>query len=233
MNTTCAKERVIVMSDTVKKLKDPGSAITHFIAMMMAFFAAFPLVIKAFSEGTRVWVSCLVFILSMILLYGASTIYHSFDKGDRINKILKKFDHAMIFVLIAGSYTPVCILVLGGRVGIGLLALVWSVAIVGIIFKMCWVTCPKWLSSAMYIAMGWMCVLAFSPIMNNLEWKEFLWLLLGGIIYTVGGIIYAIRTPRVLAFNNRHRMFGTHEIFHVFVMVGSMCHFIMLYNFIG
>lgn len=221
------------MSEAVKKLKDPGSAITHFIGMLMAVFAAIPLIMKAVSDGTMVVVCCSIFAVSMILLYGASTVYHSFDKGERINKILKKFDHAMIFVLIAGSYTPVCLLALGGKTGIILLALVWAVAIVGIIFKMFWVTCPKWVSSVMYIAMGWMCVIAFTPIMNSLTKEQFYWLLVGGIIYTVGGVLYAIKTPRVLAFNARHKCFGTHEIFHVFVMLGSLCHFVMLYNFIG
>lgn len=221
------------MSKKIQKLKDPGSAITHFIAMIMAMFAAAPLIIKAFSTGTDVMIGCMVFILSMILLYGASTIYHSFDKGERINKILKKLDHAMIFVLIAGSYTPVCLFVIGGKTGVKLLTLVWAVGIVGIIFKMCWVTCPKWVSSAMYIAMGWMCVMAFTPIMNNMSKEAFGWLLAGGIIYTVGGVLYAIKTPRVKAFNLRHRYFGTHEIFHVFVMLGSLCHFIFVYNFVA
>ncbi|MBD5095799.1 MAG: hemolysin III family protein [Lachnospiraceae bacterium] len=217
----------------MKKLKDPGSAITHFIGMMMAVFATVPLIIRAFSEGTDVTLSCLVFMVSMILLYGASTMYHSFDMGERKNKILKKFDHAMIFVLIAGSYTPVCLLVIGGKTGIILLSLVWMVGILGIIFKLCWVTCPKWLSSVMYIAMGWMCVMAFTPIMNNMATSEFVWLLTGGIIYTIGGIIYAIRTPRVKAYNERHRYFGTHEIFHVCVMIGSLCHFVMVYHVIS
>ncbi len=220
------------MSKAIKKLKDPGSAITHFIAMLMATFAATPLLIKALSKGKDSAVCCLIFIVSMILLYGASTIYHSFDKGERINKILKKFDHAMIFVLIAGSYTPICLLVIGGKVGIGLLSLVWGVGIVGIIFKLCWVTCPKWLSSVMYIAMGWLCVLAFSPIMNNMTHNALMWLIVGGVIYTVGGILYAIKTPRVNAFNERHKLFGTHEIFHLFVMAGSICHFVLIYNFI-
>lgn len=220
------------MSNTIKKLKEPGSAITHFIGMMMAVLAAIPLIIKAFSAGTGVCGSCMVFIISMILLYGASTIYHSFDKGERINKILRKLDHAMIFVLIAGSYTPVCLLVVGGSKGIILLTLVWAVAILGIIFKMFWVTCPKWLSSVMYIAMGWMCVLAFSPIMNNMTSEAFSLLLIGGVIYTVGGVLYAIKTPRVKAFNERHKNFGTHEIFHVFVMLGSLCHFVMVYNYL-
>ena len=220
------------MSNTIKKLKDPGSAITHFIAMLMATFAATPLLIKALSKGKDSAICCLIFIVSMILLYGASTIYHAFDKGERINKILKKFDHAMIFVLIAGSYTPICLLVIGGRTGINLLAIVWTVGILGIIFKLCWVTCPKWISSVMYIAMGWLCVLAFSPIMNNLTQEAVLWLVVGGAIYTVGGVLYAIKTPRVKAFNQRHRFFGTHEIFHLFVMAGSLCHFVLIYNYI-
>lgn len=221
------------MSNTIKKLKDPGSAITHFIGMMMAVFATVPLIIRALSEGTDVTLSCLVFMVSMILLYGASTMYHSFDMGERKNKILKKFDHAMIFVLIAGSYTPVCLLVIGGKTGVVLLSLVWAVGILGIIFKLCWVTCPKWLSSVMYIAMGWMCVMAFTPIMNNTATSEFVWLLTGGIIYTIGGIIYAIKTPRVKAYNESHRYFGTHEIFHVCVMLGSLCHFVMIYHVIS
>lgn len=221
------------MSNAIKKLKDPGSAITHFIGMMMAVFATVPLIIRALSGGTDVTLSCLVFMVSMILLYGASTMYHSFDMGERKNKILKKFDHAMIFVLIAGSYTPVCLLVIGGKTGIILLSLVWTVGILGIIFKLCWVTCPKWLSSVMYIAMGWMCVMAFTPIMNNTATSEFVWLLTGGIIYTIGGIIYAIKTPRIKAYNESHRYFGTHEIFHVCVMLGSLCHFVMIYHVIS
>lgn len=221
------------MSNAIKKLKDPGSAITHFIGMLMAAFATVPLIIRAFSGGTDVTLSCLVFMVSMILLYGASTMYHSFDMGERKNKILKKFDHAMIFVLIAGSYTPVCLLVIRGKTGIILLSLVWMVGILGIIFKLCWVTCPKWLSSVMYIAMGWMCVMAFTPIMNNMATSELVWLLTGGIIYTIGGIIYAVKTPRVKAYNERHRYFGTHEIFHVCVMIGSLCHFVMVYHVIS
>lgn len=224
---------MINMSNTLKKLKDPGSAITHFIGMLMAAFAAVPLIIRACSGGRDVAICCAVFVVSMVLLYGASTLYHSFDKGERINRILKKLDHAMIFVLIAGSYTPICLLVIGGKTGITLLALVWTVGILGIIFKLCWVTCPKWLSSVMYIAMGWMCVMAFTPIMNNMTGSELMWLLAGGIVYTVGGILYAVKTPRVRAYNERHRYFGTHEIFHIFVMVGSLCHFVLIYHVIS
>lgn len=213
------------------KLKDPGSAITHFIGMMMAMFAATPLILRAMRAPDTVHVISLsIFIVSMILLYAASTTYHTFDLSERTNKILKKLDHCMIFVLIAGSYTPICLIVLHGRTGFMLLALVWSIAILGIIFKLCWVTCPKWVSSVLYIAMGWVCVLAFTQILNSLPAAAFNWLLAGGIIYTVGGIIYALKLP---IFNAHHKYFGSHEIFHLFVMAGSICHFIMMFEYVA
>ena len=213
------------------KLKDPGSAITHFIGMLMAMFAATPLILRAMRAPDTVHVISLsIFIVSMILLYAASTTYHTFDLSERTNKILKKLDHCMIFVLIAGSYTPICLIVLHGRTGLMLLALVWSIAILGIIFKLCWVTCPKWVSSVLYIAMGWVCILAFSKILAALPKAGFLWLLAGGIIYTLGGVIYALKLP---IFNARHQYFGSHEIFHLFVMGGSLCHYMMMYQFVA
>ena len=211
-----------------RHIKDPGSAITHFIGMLMAIFAAIPLLIKAAHEPDRIYlISLSVYAASLILLYAASTTYHTFDLSEKINTILKKIDHMMIFVLIAGSYTPVCLLVLKPHTGLPLLALVWGIALVGIIIKGFWVFCPKWVSSILYIGMGWTCVLAFSQILNNLTTSEFRWLLAGGIIYTIGGIIYALKLP---IFNNRHKNFGSHEIFHLFVMCGSACHFIVMYS---
>ena len=213
-----------------RHLKDPGSAITHFIGMLMAIFAAVPLLIKAAREPDHIYlISLSIYALSLILLYAASTTYHTFDLSERANTILKKIDHMMIFVLIAGSYTPICLITLKGRTGTILLALVWGIAIVGIILKAFWVFCPKWVSSVLYIGMGWTCVLAFTQILNALSPAAFGWLLAGGIIYTVGGVIYALKLP---IFNNRHKNFGSHEIFHLFVMGGSMCHFIVMYAFV-
>lgn len=213
------------------KAKDPGSAITHFIGMLMAIFASTPLLIKAATnpDVTHV-VSLGIFIVSMILLYAASTIYHTFNSSEKVNRRLKKLDHMMISVLIAGSYTPICLIVLGGKLGLSLFVLIWSMAIGGIILKALWVHCPKWVSSVLYIVMGWTCVLAFSPIINALPAEGFRWLLTGGIIYTIGGVIYALKLP---IFNNRHKNFGSHEIFHIFVMGGSLCHFILMYKFIA
>ena len=211
-------------------VKDPGSALTHFIAMIGAAIAAVPLLHKAAEEAdSRHLAALAVFIISMILLYAASTTYHTFDISAKVNTILKKIDHMMISVLIAGSYTPVCLLVIGGRKGITLLCIVWAFAIVGILIKAFWVFCPKWVSSVLYIGMGWTCVLAFSTILDNLSAAAFGWLLAGGIIYTVGGVIYALKLP---IFNSKHKNFGSHEIFHLFVMGGSICHFIVMYTFL-
>ena len=213
------------------KIKDPGSAVTHFIGMLMAMFAAVPLLIKAAREPDRIHLIALaIFIVSMILLYAASTTYHTLDLSERTNKILKKIDHMMIFILIAGTYTPICLITLKGPVGYGLLALVWGIAIVGIVIKGFWIYCPKWISSVLYLALGWVCVLAFTQIMNALPRAAFLWLLAGGIIYTIGGVIYALKLP---IFNSKHKNFGSHEIFHLFVMGGSFCHFIVMYAFVA
>ena len=212
-------------------IREPGSAITHFIAMMMAVFAAVPLLVKAgIQSGWENFLAMAIFMGSMILLYGASATYHSVDLTGRSLRIFRKLDHMMIFVLIAGSYTPVCLIVLGGKLGYTLLALVWGIAAVGMLVKACWITCPKWFSSVIYIAMGWVCVLVFGPLLKTLSAPAFLWLLAGGIIYTVGGVIYALKLP---IFNAKHKYFGSHEVFHLFVMGGSICHFIFMYLYVA
>ncbi len=221
-------------------IREPGSAITHFIGMMLAVFAAVPLLVKAgVSSGGSHFAAMAVFMASMILLYGASAAYHSVNLTGRYLRIFRKLDHMMIFVLIAGSYTPVCLIVLGGDVGYTMLALVWGIAVAGMLVKACWITCPKWFSSVIYIAMGWVCVLVFGRLLDTLcagrlfdtlSTAAFLWLLAGGLIYTAGGVIYALKLP---LFNTRHKAFGSHEVFHLFVMAGSMCHFIFMYLYVA
>ena len=212
-------------------IREPGSAITHFIDMMMAVFATVPLLVKAgIQSGWENFLAMAIFMGSMILLYGASATYHSVDLTGSSLRVFRKLDHMMIFVLIAGSYTPVCLIVLGGKLGYTLLALVWGIAAVGMLVKACWITCPKWFSSVIYIAMGWVCVLVFGPLLKTLSAPAFLWLLAGGIIYTVGGVIYALKLP---IFNAKHKFFGSHEVFHLFVMGGSICHFIFMYLYVA
>lgn len=209
-------------------IREPGSALTHFIACLMAAIAASPLIMKAPSGMTTTAVA--IFAVSMILLYGASTLYHSVNVTGKVLSVFRKIDHMMIFVLIAGSYTPVCLIALGGSMGYSLLALVWGVAVAGMFINVLWITCPKWVSSVIYIAMGWLCLLVFGTLWSTLPHAAFGWLLAGGIIYTIGGVIYALKLP---VFNSLHKNFGSHEIFHLFVMGGSICHFIFMYFYIA
>lgn len=224
------------MKTLTSYLKDPGSAITHFLGMAGALIAAAPLLFKS-KDGLHI-LSMTIFICSMFLLYSASTTYHTFDISESVNTILKKIDHMMIFILIAGSYTPVCLIVLHGKTGYILLGTVWGIALIGIIIKSVWIFCPKWFSSILYIAMGWVCVFAFSPMLNVLSMKAFGWLLAGGILYTVGGIIYALKLPffdenpnngRIRSKLIQYKILDSHVIFHIFVLAGSACHFIFMY----
>ena len=211
-------------------IRDPGSALTHYIAMMLSMFAATPLLIKAALSGNPLSFTAMsIFIISMILLYGASTLYHTVNVSAKALKVFRKVDHMMIFVLIAGSYTPVCLIVLKEKMGLFLLWLVWGIALLGFILNIFWINCPKWISSVIYISMGWVCVGVFGPLWNLLPHVAFMWLLTGGILYTIGGIIYALKIP---IFHNRFRYFGVHELFHVFVMAGSFCHFIFMYHYV-
>lgn len=217
-------------SNPLLLLKDPGSAITHGVAALFSLLAIYPLIHKALLGPNRAHtLSIAIFILSMVALYTASTLYHSIRCDRKRELCFKKMDHAMIFILIAGSYTPICRIVLAGKTGNILLAFVWGLSILGILFKMLWVTCPKYISSILYIALGWACIFAFVPIFNNLPFAAFLLLLFGGIFYTIGGVIYAIKPP-IFQIST---YFGNHEVFHVFVMCGSLCHFLVVYLFLA
>lgn len=208
------------------RVRDPMSALTHFIAFIAAIFATPFLLIHAAETGAdrAHLVSLSIFMLSMILLYGASTAYHTFSLTEKGCRTLKKLDHTMIFYLIAGSYTPVCVVALQNN---RLLALVWALAVAGTVFKLCWVCCPKWVSSVIYIAMGWSCLTAMPEIIAAVSGWGFFWLLTGGIFYTVGGVVYALKPKRL-----EGKFFGIHEIFHLFVIAGSVCHYVFMYSWL-
>lgn len=212
------------------KIKDPWSALTHYIGMIAALVATTPLLVKATLSGNQThFYAMTVFMLSMVLLYAASSTYHAFGIGVQLNCILKKLDHMMIPVLIAGTYTPICLITLKDSVGTWLCALVWGTAVFCILIKAFWINCPKWFSSVIYIVMGWLCILGMGNIIENLPLPAFLWLLTGGILYTIGGVIYALKLP---IFNKKHQRFGSHEVFHLFVLAGSVCHYIVMYFYV-
>ncbi|MBQ4178011.1 MAG: hemolysin III family protein [Lachnospiraceae bacterium] len=210
-------------------IREPGSAITHAAGIIMALIAAIPLLTKAVGTSVTSVTAAVIFLLSLVALYSASTIYHSVVVPKRTLRYFQKADHMMIFVLIAGTYTPVCMLTLRGRSGNLMLIVIWTLAAMGIFVKMCWITCPKWFSSLIYIAMGWSCVIIMKPLIGAFEPAAMAWLAGGGIIYTIGGVIYALKLP---LFNSRHKNFGSHEIFHLFVLAGSLCHIVFMYKYV-
>ena len=144
-------------------------------------------------------------------------------------RIIRKFDHMSIAVLIAGTYTPICLTALKGKTGYILLAAIWTLALFAIALKALWVTCPKWLSSSVYLLMGWLCVGAFPMILKALPTGAFLWLIAGGVLYSVGAVIYA---KKFRLFDKNHIYFGSHEIFHCFIMAGTLCHYIVIYRYL-
>lgn len=210
------------------KVKDPISALTHMVGAILSCVAVVQLVMKAMEVGTLLHVIAFgVFGTSLVLLYSASTIYHIVDKPEAMRRIYKRIDHMMIFVLIAGTYTPICLIALNGTLGTTLLAIIWAIAISGIIMKALWIDAPRWLTTGLYILMGWLVVVAIFPIFRSLPSEGFKWLVIGGITYTIGGVIYALKWPL-----KNKKWFGFHELFHLFVLGGSACHYIMIIGYL-
>ena len=220
----------VLPSTLTFRIREPGSALTHFAALIGVIAGAGPLLLEArLRAGRTAVVSLSVFLASALLLYTASTLYHTVVLGEAATRVFKKIDHSMISVLIAGTYTPVCLLALPGPVGTALLAGVWGTAVLVIGFKLFWVACPKWISSVLYLATGWLCVFAAVPLLRSLSPAGVAWLLGGGLLYSAGAVIYALRRP---SFDARHPYFGTHEIFHLFIMAGTFCHYVFMYQLI-
>lgn len=210
--------------------KELTSALTHLGGAVFGIVGTILLLSSVKnSNNTMTVIAFLIFGLSMILLYSASTIYHFIDKSkERAKLVMRKLDHIMIFVLIAGTYTPICLLVLNNTEGLRLLTLVWTITFIGVFIKLFWIKAPNWVSSLLYIAMGWLAVLVLSPLANNMPAGGMFWLMLGGIFYTIGGAIYGIKKPNI-----NKTYFGFHELFHIFVLAGTFCHFIMMYFYVG
>ena len=212
------------------KIKDPVSCITHLVSAVCALLFSPVRCVRAASHGAgrSDIIALAIFVLSMVLLYSASASYHGFRLKGEAGLVLKRLDHMMIFVLIAGTYTPICVCAMKEQ-GIRLLITVWSLASAGMLFKLFWVTCPKWISSVIYITMGWVVVFAMPKLIPAVNTATLVWLYAGGVIYTIGGVLYALK---LIKFNSSHTLWGSHEIFHLFVMGGSLCHFIFMFRYV-
>lgn len=213
----------------ISLLRDPVSGLTHFIGALLAVAGLVALVVKA-SNPVKPWhiTTYSVFGAGMILLYTASTLYHWLPLSGRGRARLRKLDHMMIFVLIAATYTPFCLVPLRGAWGWSMFGTVWAVALMGMVFKVFWIHAPRWLSALMYVCMGWIIVVGVVPLVRTLQPGALLWLVAGGVLYTTGALIYALRRPNPIP-----HVFGFHEIFHIFVMLGTAAHFWTVYKYVS
>lgn len=212
-----------------KYIREPINGLTHLFGAIASFIGLIAMIIKiTFFHATPLNITAvIIFGISMILLYSTSATYHMVVASERVIKFLRKLDHSMIFVLIAGSYTPFCLIALKGATGWVLFTIISCIAIAGICFKMIWFNCPRWLSTLIYILMGWFVAFAIVPLYSAISLKGVLLLVLGGVLYTLGGIIYGIK-PKILSFS----ALGYHEIFHIFILLGTLSHYLCIFKYV-
>jgi len=206
----------------MKLLREPVSGLTHLVFAVVAVIGATVLITLA--AVYRKWWHLGAFIvygLSLVLLYLASSLYHLLPVSDRAQRVLRQLDHVAIFLLIAGTYTPLCLVPLRGPWGWSLFAAVWTLALAGMFQAIFAVDAPRWLVASLYLGLGWLVVVAIWPLVTLVSLEGVFWFFLGGGFYTIGAVIYALKRPDPVP-----GVFGFHEIFHIFVMLGSLAHFL-------
>ncbi len=212
-----------------RHLREPINSLTHWVGAILSLFALIAMLTKGLINNASnvAIVSVVIFGISLILLYSVSATYHAVITSEKVIFRLRKLDHSMIFILIAGSYAPFCLIALGGSKGTVFFTTIASIALAGILFRMLWFNCPRWLQTALYIGLGWAAIFMIKPLSQVLSPISLFLLVLGGVLYTVGGVIYGIK-PKKLQLGK----FGFHEIFHIFIILGSLSHFICVFTYL-
>lgn len=207
----------------------PWSAITHGVGAALAVLGTVLLLVRSVRLGLDAWhiVSFAIYGASMIGLYTASTLYHCLNVPVKGRLALRKYDHCSIALLIAGSYTPICLTVLRTQSwwGWGIFGVIWAMAVCSCTLSLVWISSPRWLTSGVYLVMGWLAVVALYPLSQAMPREGMVWLLAGGLLYTVGGVLYAVKWP-----GRNNPRFGCHEVFHLFILAGSVCHFFLMFR---
>ena len=204
----------------LSKLREPVNGLTHLGGAIAAFFGTIALLIVGWTGSTKI-ISLFVYGFSLMAMFSASAAYHLAKVEPGIQQVLRKLDHSAIFLLIAGSYTPFCLIAFTGFWRWGLLAIIWSIAFIGIVVKVFYVKAPRWLNAVIYVIMGWLCVMAAPQMSSVLPVSAMVWLIVGGVIYTLGAVVYATKI-----FNFVPGKFGFHEVWHIFVLLGALAHFV-------
>jgi hemolysin III len=220
-------DRAVVRLLRYCRVREPFNGLSHLLGVVLS--AAGLVVLQLVSQG-KPWhqTAFAIYGASLLLLYAASTLYHSLPVGPRGIQQLLAFDQTAIFILIAGTYTPVCLVPLRGPWGWSLLGVIWGIALVGIVLRLAWRSAPAWLPIALYLLMGWLCVVAAKPLAGSLPAQAVGWLFAGGIVYTIGAVILSADRPRLWP-----GVFGSHELWHLFVLGGSACHFVVMLRFVA
>ncbi len=208
----------------------PWSALTHGAGALLAVLGTVLLLARTRSLGGSAWhyVTFSLYGAAMIGLYTASTLYHCVNTSVRGRIALRKYDHASIYFLIAGTYTPICLIPLRGGWGWSLFGVIWGLALAGLAMTLLWINAPRWVTAGIYPVMGWLASAAILPLLRVRPFQGLFWLLGGGVLYTIGGVLYALKRP-----GRNNPKFGCHEFFHVFIVLGSAAHFLLMYRVIA
>jgi hemolysin III len=208
-------------------VREPFNGFSHLFGAVLSVAGLGLLIRRALNYGSVLYlVAFIIFGISLILLYTASALYHLLLISEQVTKVLRYIDHMMIYILIAGTYTPICLISLRGVQGKILLISIWVLAVAGVIVTGFWLNAPRYLSTLIYAVMGWLIIVTLPQLLTALTVPGFAWLLIGGIFYTIGAIIYGLKRP------NLPSGLGFHEIFHLFIIAGSICHYWVIFNFV-
>ncbi|MCI8537301.1 MAG: hemolysin III family protein [Oscillospiraceae bacterium] len=204
----------------------PWSAVTHGVGILLAVVGTFFLMLRSVYLAST-WHAAAYFVYgaTMFALYTASTLYHCLNVSVKGRMLLRKLDHTSIYLLIAGTYTPICLTALRGPWGWSLFGVIWGLAAAGIVLAFAWIMAPRWLTAGIYLFMGWLALAAIYPLTQVLTPAGMFWLVLGGVLYTIGGVLYGLKWP-----GRDNPRFGCHEIFHVFILLGSIAHYVLMFQ---
>jgi hemolysin III len=209
------------------KLREPVNGLMHLAAAILALLGLVGLLILGHNNLVKV-IALLIYGISLVAMFSASATYHLVDARPRIMLFLRKLDHSAIYVLIAGTYTPICLHFFSGFWVWGTLAIIWSLALIGVLVKLFIIKAPRGFTAAVYLGMGWLSVLATREILRAMPLGALFWLLLGGIFFTLGAVIYVSKKPDFFP-----GVFGFHEVWHIFVILGCLSHFILMAAYVA
>ena len=204
----------------LKNLREPVNSLTHWAGAILALIGLIALLVVGWGTAAKV-ISLLIYGVSLIFLFSASATYHMVNVKEKALENFRKIDHAAIYCLIAGTYTPFCVNAFSGFWQWGLLSIIWTLALIGMIVKIFYIRAPRWLNAGIYLVMGWLCIAAIGQMIAVLPVWVIGWLIAGGMIYTLGAIVYITRI-----FNLIPGVFGFHEVWHIFVLLAAAAHFV-------